>query len=288
MPDNFQVTAGSGTTVATKDASGVHHPKQMIEFDSGGTPTLVSGSNPLPVDVKNASIPVTDNGGSLTVDGTVSINAIPAGSNNIGDVDIASALPAGDNNIGNVDIVTLPSLPAGTNNIGDVDVLTLPGVAGDIAHDGADSGNPVKIGGKAKSAEPTAVANNDRAELITDLVGKQIVLPYALPENLVAGTTSDITNTTSTSVIAAAGAGIRNYITSLTITNSHASVGTWVNITDGSGGTVLLTVYAAPTGGGVAKDFPTPLKTTANTALHAVCATSGATVRVSASGYTGR
>lgn len=39
---------------------------------------------------------------------------------------IVGALPAGDNNIGNVDVVTLPALPAGTNNIGDVDVLTLP------------------------------------------------------------------------------------------------------------------------------------------------------------------
>jgi hypothetical protein len=53
-------------------------------------------------------------------------SALPAGSNNIGDVDIASALPAGDNNIGNVDVVTLPSIPAGSNNIGDVDVLTVP------------------------------------------------------------------------------------------------------------------------------------------------------------------
>jgi len=54
--------------------------------------------------------------------------ALPAGTNNIGDVDVLTlpVLPAGDNNIGNVDIVTLPALPAGTNNIGDVDVLTLP------------------------------------------------------------------------------------------------------------------------------------------------------------------
>lgn len=36
------------------------------------------------------------------------------------------ALPAGTNNIGDVDVLTLPALPAGTNNIGDVDVLTLP------------------------------------------------------------------------------------------------------------------------------------------------------------------
>jgi hypothetical protein len=53
------------------------------------------------------------------------VAALPAGTNNIGDVDVAS-IAAGDNNIGNVDVVTLPSIPAGTNNIGDVDVLTLP------------------------------------------------------------------------------------------------------------------------------------------------------------------
>lgn len=39
---------------------------------------------------------------------------------------ITNALPAGNNNIGDVDVLTLPALPAGTNNIGGVDVLTLP------------------------------------------------------------------------------------------------------------------------------------------------------------------
>jgi hypothetical protein len=53
---------------------------------------------------------------------------LPAGTNNIGDVDVLTlpSLPAGTNNIGDVDVLTLPSLPAGTNNIGDVDVVSLP------------------------------------------------------------------------------------------------------------------------------------------------------------------
>lgn len=48
-----------------------------------------------------------------------------------GAVTLGAAIPAGDNNIGNVDIVTMPNvtigaaIPAGTNNIGDVDVLTV-------------------------------------------------------------------------------------------------------------------------------------------------------------------
>jgi hypothetical protein len=95
-------------------------------------------------------------------------SSLPAGSNNIGDVDVLTlpSLPAGSNNIGDVDVLTLPSLPAGTNNIGDVDVLTLPAVAGTIAHDDADSGNPLKIGFKALAhgANPAAVAVGDRTD----------------------------------------------------------------------------------------------------------------------------
>ena len=63
--------------------------------------------------------------------------ALPAGTNNIGDVDIAS-IAAGDNNIGNVDIAS--ALPAGTNNIGDVDVLTIAAgsnLIGDVGLSGA-------------------------------------------------------------------------------------------------------------------------------------------------------
>lgn len=94
---------------------------------------------------------VDDNGGSLTVDGAfyqvtqpVSIATAPvlvAGTALIGKVGIDqttpgttngvqvnAALPAGTNNIGDVDVLTLPALVAGTANIGDVDVLTMPNV----------------------------------------------------------------------------------------------------------------------------------------------------------------
>ncbi|RMG96174.1 MAG: hypothetical protein D6706_10625 [Chloroflexi bacterium] len=68
---------------------------------------------------------IVDDSGRLYVN----INApLPAGTNNIGDVDVASlpSLPAGTNNIGDVDVVSLPALPAGTNNIGDVDIASMP------------------------------------------------------------------------------------------------------------------------------------------------------------------
>jgi hypothetical protein len=44
--------------------------------------------------------------------------------------------------------------------------------AGDVAHDGVDSGNPVKFGGYADSSAPTAVAIADRVNAWFDLEGR--------------------------------------------------------------------------------------------------------------------
>lgn len=55
-----------------------------------------------------------------------------------------------------------------------VDVITLPGVAGDVAHDTADSGNPVKIGFKSASPTslPTATTVGDRTNLAGSTQGE--------------------------------------------------------------------------------------------------------------------
>src|SRR5687767_9951497 len=68
-------------------------------------------------------------------------------------------------------------------NDGDVSAANPLPVGGNVAHDAADSGNPQKVGAQARSTDPTAVASADRANLIADLLGKLIVLPYAIPEN---------------------------------------------------------------------------------------------------------
>ncbi len=55
-------------------------------------------------------------------------------------------------------------------------------VGGDIAHDAADSGNPVKIGGKASTSPPPAVANGDRVNAWFDEYGRVQVAPVkAIP-----------------------------------------------------------------------------------------------------------
>jgi hypothetical protein len=75
-------------------------------------------------------------------------------------VDALPALPAGTNNIGDVDVLTLPALPAGSNLIGQVTAL------GGAAHDAAVSGNPVLNAGFASAAAPGNVsADGDAVRL---------------------------------------------------------------------------------------------------------------------------
>lgn len=161
--------------------------------------------------------------------------------------------------------------------------------AGDVAHDGADAGNPVKVGAKATSSEPAAVATGDRTNLITDLVGKLITAPYTNPENIVSGAiTSAMTGTTTTSLLAAPAAGLRNYITTIIVSNAHATVGTDIVIQDGSGGTTLLTIPAAAVYGGAVINLPVPLRQpTTATAIFCANVTTGASTKVSAVGYKG-
>lgn len=158
---------------------------------------------------------------------------------------------------------------------------------GGEAVDAALATNPVVAGCRASSAAPTAVsADNDVQAIRCDLNGNLIARQAPL-ENSVSGViTSAMTATTSTSLVAAPGASLRNYITEISCVNAHATVDTLVNIQDGSGGTVIAQITAPADFGGHQKVFPHPLRQpTANTALFVANVTTGASVTCSASGF---
>lgn len=48
----------------------------------------------------------------------------------------------------------------------------------DVAHDAVDSGNPLKVGGRAASAQIAAVAAADRTDAIFNLYGEQVIAGY--------------------------------------------------------------------------------------------------------------
>ena len=211
--------------------------------------------------------------------GTAAFGKLAANSGvDIGDVDILS-IAAGDNNIGNVDIVTLP---ASTNTIE---------VVGDVAHDAAAAGNPVLIGSRATAAIEalTEVAEADASYVATDLQGVVITRPYITAQEHVQ---YHVVNTAGTELavtgLNAGGAGVHNYVTAVMVHNAHASTNGFIQLLDGSAGTVLAT-FPAPATGGVVINLTQPLKqTTANTALYWDASAAITTLYVTIIGYQGQ
>lgn len=160
--------------------------------------------------------------------------------------------------------------------------------AGVAAHDAAISGNPVRLAGRALTADYTAVAAGDTADLITTLLGKLVTVPYANPNQTwsYAAASGGIVNTTGVTAKAAAGAGIRNYITHVSVINGHATVDTDVQIRDGATGTVLWRGFAKAAGGGVSESFDPPLRGTANTLVEIANGTTGSATYFNMQGFT--
>lgn len=302
---SIAITAGTGTSIDTRtEATNGNHRQVVVLGDpstnAGVAP--VDATNGLSVNITNASLTVAShavtNAGTFAVQSTNQANS----GVDIGDVTINNAAGASAVNIqdgGNSITVdgtfwqaTQPVSGTVTANAGTgtmaVSMATNTPV-GNVAHDAADSGAPIKTGGRARTSDITSVANDDRTDSIHTKNGFQVVFPFCLPENLVSGAiTTAMTGTTSTSLIAAPGAGLYNYITQVTVSNSHATVGTDVTLQDGNGGTAFYTIPAAAVYGGASIQFNPPLRQpTSNTALYCVNITTGASTKVSASGFKG-
>lgn len=232
--------------------------------------------------------------GDLRVDGSAVTQPISAASLPLP----TGAATAANQSTANTSLATIAGAVSGTEM--QVDVLTLPNVTlaagtntnevvGDAAHDAAIAGNPVRQGLRAMTADFAAVATGDTVDALATINGKQVVLPHALPGETwaYAAAAGGLVNTTGVTAKAAAGAGIRNYVSSIQVINSHATISTEVVVRDGAAGTVLHRGWAQAAGGGYACKFDPPLRGTANTLVEIaeVTATATAGVLVSLQGY---
>lgn len=296
MADNVKIDEGSGPSIATDEVGGSQHQKVKVEFGENGTATEVSASNPLPVGDGGSTLSVDDGGGALTVDGTVAVSGSVAVTDNSGSltVDDGGSSLTVDGTVavsGEPTVKVNSALPAGTNaigklaansgvDIGDVDVTSLTG--GTIAHDGADSGNPVKVGARARTALVTAVAQDDRTDNMSDKFGRLLGITAPLDQR-VSGSV-DITNTTVTTVIEAPGASTAIVVTDIEVINGASSVETWVEIYDDE--TKKWKGFAGVKGGGFSQHNADGLFVcTANKAVKAKCLTTSSATAVNVSGY---
>ena len=162
--------------------------------------------------------------------------------------------------------------------------------AGQAAHDAVISVNPVRVAGRALTANYTAVASGDVADIITTLVGAQVIRPFSIPElewNYAAASGGIVNTTTAVTIKTAAAAGIRNYITGIQISHATLSGATELVIRDGASGTVIFRTQLQTTAvESLPIVFQSPLKSTAATLLEVatLTAVTGA-VYVNAQGY---
>jgi hypothetical protein len=149
------------------------------------------------------------------------------------------------------------AIDTGTQRVALATDTTVPNVTGNVANDAADSGNPVKVGGKAITTFPTAVAASDRTDFNTDTYGRQFARTgrEAPAGNIWTGINVASANAQATVTKASAGTGIRNVCTGFTVTlassstTAPAAIQIIINLIDGaSGGTTYLfrSVIALP------------------------------------------
>lgn len=214
----------------------------------------------------------TTNGAYVNVKAMI---ALPAGTNAIGKLAANSGVT-----IGAVELAasqTLATVTTVTTVTTVSTVTTLTG--GGVAHDGVDSGNPVKVGGRAMTTARTAVADGDRADLATDVQGRVIVERDG-PRELDTDACITLTSTTTETTLKAAVASTFLDLIDLIVINSSASA-TQVDFRDTTGGTVRFSLYV-PAGATVGFSGQRWAQAAVNTNWTAQCGTSVASVKVSA------
>lgn len=233
--------------------------------DSSGV--QYSGSNP---------VPISDAGGTLTVDGTVAVSGLTGsiGATILNGEGLArdSWLVSGITNTvatANVDssgiqysgsnpfpfsLVTNATSTVNVVNVdstgiyrstfpvsGTVAVSGLTGsivVIGEIVSDAADTGNaPIKIGGIARTANPTAVAGGDRVSASMDDLGRQIMRPVQV-RDLMATAYVAVSTGTETTFLAASAGVYHDLIYVLASNDSTAAIG--MDIRGTTGGNILM------------------------------------------------
>lgn len=154
----------------------------------------------------------------------------------------------------------------------------------------AATGLPVTIGAEARTSSKTSVTNGQVVRPIATADGRLVVRPHSIPENewAYAPPSGGLVNSTTAVVVkAAAGANIRNYITSVQVMAEALTNATELTIENGDG-TVLWRTKIPTTGLPIVPiRFDDPIKGTANASLQIRTVTASGTgaVYFNAQGY---
>lgn len=250
LPTGASTSANQTTIIGHLD--GVEALLTTIDGDTGTLAVTGGGTETgaLRVTIANNStgvVSIDDNGGSLTVDGTVAVTGVATAANQttmIGHLDGVEGL------LTTIDADTGTLAAAVTSNKVQVDVST--------------------------STLPTGAATSAKQDSIVTAIEEGTVSLASLVSGYITNTDG-----ANTQVIAAGGSGVVTYLTDVTITNSSGS-DVVVEIKDGTTAKWGAVIRA---GGGFTHRFSSPLAGTANTAWNVDAASATSTLYVGYSGF---
>lgn len=263
-------TVPSASVIATDDVTGVHFQKVKLDVGGDGVSVPASGDATYGLDVD-----VTRVAGNVAVTGS-----------------FYPATQAVDITANSVLLATAAKQPAlGTAGTASTDVITVQGISGGTPQ-------PVSISSGSIGNTSFVATQTTASSLKAEVVGTGTFAVQATPTGLpmagavlVKAPSTAITagGTATVQILPAPGAGLFNYVTSISIANS-GTVSSLVLLYSGvfgSGGTVVYRTMA-PALGGSNITFPTPLKLSANEMLSfSIDTTPSGSVYASAVGYTG-
>lgn len=182
----------------------------------------------------------------------------------------------------NAKFIALDQLSVFLQVQGAASLTSIPGAtAGDVASGATDSGNPVKIGGLAKTSNPTPVSDGQRVAALFDKNGKQVVIGALrlLKGRQVTIITSSTVETTIVTAVAATFLDLYG----LVLSNTSAT-GTEVSIRDATAGGTITSFYvpAQDTRGFMLPESGAWPQATVNNNWTATCITSVASLKVTA------
>jgi hypothetical protein len=141
MPDNIDVTPGTGKTVATDDVGGIQYQKVKLDVGGDGATAPLSPTDTLPATLYS---------GGTEIDFTTPVEVLGTG---------AAGTPA-------TGVVTVQGVASMTPvQVSQATAASLNAqVVGNAAANASDSGNPVKVGGRYTTSY-TNLTNNQRGDL---------------------------------------------------------------------------------------------------------------------------
>lgn len=259
-----------GVAVANQSVSGtVNVGNFPISQNVSGSVVATQGTNPWIItgSVQASLSPVANQSVSGTVGASI-IGTVPVTQ---GGTWIASVF-------GNMSVIgTVPVTQSGT-----VITSIVGAYAEDSAHTTGDIG-VLTFGVRNDTVSSFTSANLDYGPIATDSAGRNLVKPFAAEESRIEGYNSVVSGSVTT-IIAAAGAGLRNYITDVWVANTGASA-TLVTFRSQGGASVLGYTIAPAGGGSNLPGLQTPIRTGVNETFDIQATTATSILFATAKGY---